>query len=159
MSRSGYSDDFDGEQWQHIMWRGAVASAIRGKRGRAFLQELADALDAMPVKRLIKEDLVVQEGEQCSVCAMGAVALARGTDVSGVDPYEPDHVARTMGIARALAMEVAWVNDEESEWRTRKHPDPDAARWEYVREWVQQQLDRVALHDKVMAMQQEPAPR
>jgi len=31
MSRSGYSDDFGNDyQWQQIMWRGAVASAIRG---------------------------------------------------------------------------------------------------------------------------------
>jgi hypothetical protein len=37
MSRSGYSDDYgDDEPWQLIMWRGAVASAFRGRRGQPF---------------------------------------------------------------------------------------------------------------------------
>ena len=31
MSRSGYEDGL--EMWDLIRWRGAVASAIRGKRG------------------------------------------------------------------------------------------------------------------------------
>lgn len=35
MSRSGYTDDCDG--WQLIMYRGAVASAIRGARGQRLL--------------------------------------------------------------------------------------------------------------------------
>ena len=67
MSRSGYSDECDG--WDLIRWRGAVASAIRGQRGQAFLREMLSALDAMPEKRLISEELE-RDGE---VCAMGAV--------------------------------------------------------------------------------------
>ena len=38
MSRSGYCDEL--EQSELAMWRGQVASAIRGKRGQAFLVEL-----------------------------------------------------------------------------------------------------------------------
>lgn len=50
MSRSGYCDD--GENgWATICWRGAVKSALRGKRGQSFLLELAEAMDAMPTKR------------------------------------------------------------------------------------------------------------
>ena len=45
MSRSGYSDD--DEDGRLAMWRGAVQSAIRGKRGQAALRELLTALDAM----------------------------------------------------------------------------------------------------------------
>ena len=56
MSRSGYSDD-EGEPGQFAMWSGQVASAIRGKRGQAFLREMAEAMDAMPDKRLIAHDL------------------------------------------------------------------------------------------------------
>ena len=56
MSRSGYSDDL--ETWQLIKWRGQVMSAIRGKRGQKFLRELLAALDAMPKKILITEDLI-----------------------------------------------------------------------------------------------------
>lgn len=33
MSRSGYSEDLD--MWDLIRWRGAVKSALRGKRGQA----------------------------------------------------------------------------------------------------------------------------
>ena len=46
MSRHGYSDDCDNE-WRAIMWSGAVKSAIKGKRGQAFLKELLAALDAL----------------------------------------------------------------------------------------------------------------
>ncbi len=53
MSRSGYSDDLD--QGDLNRWRGAVASAIRGKRGQSFLRELLASLDAMPRKELISE--------------------------------------------------------------------------------------------------------
>lgn len=55
MSRSGYSDDCD-NTWQWIQWRGRVASAMRGKRGQAFLQEMLEAMAALPMRRLIAED-------------------------------------------------------------------------------------------------------
>lgn len=45
MSRSGYCDDGDYGQWEMIMWRGAVTSAFRGKRGQAFLKEMLDSRD------------------------------------------------------------------------------------------------------------------
>ena len=60
MSRSGYSEDCDG--WALVRWRGAVKSAIRGQRGQAFLRELLAALDAIPDKRLIAEELVDAQG-------------------------------------------------------------------------------------------------
>lgn len=101
MSRSGYVDD--GEQWDMIRWRGAVNSAIRGKRGQAFLRELRDALDAMPEKRLVsgafrrnepeivpktvwtgdwrnKRKEIVNIERPCGVCTLGSVLVARGTD-------------------------------------------------------------------------------
>lgn len=79
MSRSGYTDD-GLDSWQVIRWRGAVASAIRGRRGQALLTELLAALDAMPVKELIKEQLV----EDGAVCALGALGRARGVDMSAI---------------------------------------------------------------------------
>lgn len=81
MSRSGYVDDFD-EQWSLIRWRGAVRSAIKGARGQAFLREMLEALEAMPDKRLIEEELE-QNGE---VCALGSVGLKRGIDMKALDP-------------------------------------------------------------------------
>lgn len=46
MSRSGYSDDCD-DPLQEGRWRAAVNSAIRGKRGQAFLREALAALVAV----------------------------------------------------------------------------------------------------------------
>src|SRR6185295_11408998 len=80
LSRSGYSDD--GERWDLIRYRGAVASAIRGARGQTFLKEILAALDAMPEKKLIANELE----EDGQVCALGALGKARGLDMAGIDP-------------------------------------------------------------------------
>ena len=53
MSRSGLVEDDGDDPLAHGRWRGAVKSAINGKRGQQFLRELADALDAMPEKVLV----------------------------------------------------------------------------------------------------------
>lgn len=107
MARSGYSDDND-DQWQFIRWRGAVASAFRGKRGVAFLGEMLAAMDALPEKKLIADDLE-HEG---AVCAIGSVGKARGLDMSHLDPHEPEAVASAFGIAHAMACEIVYMNDE-----------------------------------------------
>lgn len=83
MSRSGYSDDCDGAEL--ALWRGAVESAIRGRRGQAFLREMLEALDALPARRLISGEFVDGRGEHC---ALGAVALKRGLAAQGIDLYE-----------------------------------------------------------------------
>jgi hypothetical protein len=130
MSRSGYSDCCDG--WELIRWRGAVASAIRGKRGQQLLREMATALDAMPEKRLIAEELQTPDGE---VCALGCVGRARSLDMTNIDAWDTEQVSKAFGIARALAAEVAFVNDD---WINR-HSDPEK-RWEIVRRWVKEHL-------------------
>lgn len=107
MSRSGYSDDCDG--WDLIRWRGAVNSAIKGKRGQAFLRELAAALDAMPDKRLIADELQTAEGDYCTIGVLGA---ARGIDMSKLDPDDRETVAAAFNIAPALAAEIVYENDE-----------------------------------------------
>lgn len=106
MSRSGYSEDIDSQQLN--VWRGAVASAVRGRRGQEFLRDMLAALDAMPEKRLITGDLV-RDGD---VCAIGSVGVARGIDMSSIDPEVPEDVARAFGVARSLVCEIEWVNDE-----------------------------------------------
>jgi len=128
MSRSGYSDDW-GDQWQHIMWRGAVASAIRGRRGQQFLQELLTGLDAMPEKRLISDELE-QNGE---FCALGVVGQARGIDMQNIDPECYLTVAHTFNISQALAQEVAYMNDEDNPYYAQETPE---SRWQRMRTWV-----------------------
>lgn len=107
MGRSGYSEDCDG--WELIRWRGAVASAIRGKRGQAFLHELIAALDALPEKRLIAHQLEA-DGQ---VCALGSVGKTRQLDMSTIDPCETDEVAAKFGISEALVKEIAFINDND----------------------------------------------
>lgn len=109
MSRSGYTDDID-DNWALIRYRGAVASAIRGQRGQAFLKDLVNALDAMPVKELAAHGLQYPDG---SVCALGAVGKARGVDMSSTDPEDAFKISWDLNIGKALACEVAFENDDD----------------------------------------------
>lgn len=111
MSRSGYTDDYPEsreEAWSSICWRGAVVSALRGKRGQAFLREMLAALDALPVQRLIAGDLEY-EGE---VCAIGSVGRARGMDMSDIEAEDREMIAARFGIAEAMVGEIEYQNDE-----------------------------------------------
>lgn len=163
MSRSGYHDDSSGLELGR--WRGMVASALRGKRGQAFLSELATALDAMPDKRLIAHQLRA-DGQFCTLGVLGAV---RGIDMSRIDPEDYCTVAETFGIAACMAQEIVYENDEqfdEREWVDvemcgpplphwpeygRHHrtvlvlkADAEAERWKHMRAWVQEQMDSAA---------------
>lgn len=135
MSRSGCDDDCDDPlAWGR--WKAAVGSAMRGRRGQAFLKEMLAALDALPAKRLIREDLVADEGmpfHRGDVCALGAVGKARGLDMSSIDPYEHESVAATFGIADTMAREIVYWNDE----YRRETPEH---RFERMRKWIADQI-------------------
>jgi hypothetical protein len=146
MSRSGYSDDCGG--WSLICWRGAVTSAIKGKRGQAFLMELRDALEAMPVKRLTKDTLEA-DGEFCTLGVLGA---KRGLDMSSIDAHCRESVSKAFGIAEAMAAEIVFENDERDgsyEEQPGGHykfiRDTPERRWERMRKWVDEQIQQVAL--------------
>lgn len=124
MSRSGYSDDFDG--WSLIRWRGQVASAIKGKRGQAFLKELVEALDTIPEKRLIEDEF--WNGESC---ALAAVAVKRGIDVITLDAEDNDRLSDLLNIARPLVMEVEFLNDE-----CGRYKETPEQRWHRMRAWA-----------------------
>lgn len=121
MSRSGYSDDYDNPG----LWRGAVQRATTGYRGQHLLRKLRDALDAMPMKRLITDAIKNEEG----VCALGALDPA-------VEGYDAEYLAEHFGIARALAAEIVYMNDE-AEWR---HSETPEERWVRMRAWVEEQI-------------------
>lgn len=132
MSRSGYSEDCE-DQWALIKWRGQVASAIRGKRGQAFLMELLDALEAMPEKRLIAHELR-KDGE---VCALGAVGAKRGIDLESLDQENYDEVAEVFGVAHQLIQEIEYENDEANDWYGNRTP---AQRWQHVHDWAMRHI-------------------
>lgn len=135
MSRSGYTDDYY-DNLAAGRWRGIIKSATRGKRGQAFFRELVAALDAMPERRLIKNDLENQEG----VCALGCLGRQRGLDMSGVDveamadDYDFSKLGNLFGVAEQLAQEVMWRNDE-----YRREATPEQ-RWQIVRDWAAKQI-------------------
>lgn len=112
MSRSGYTDDID-DNWRHIMWRGRVASSIRGKRGQAMLCELLAALEAMPDKRLYPNNFATADGEFCTLGVLGA---ARGTKMDDLgnaeDGCDERIVAERFGVAAPLVQEIMYINDE-----------------------------------------------
>lgn len=127
MSRSGYTDDMD-DQWAQIMWRGAVKSAIRGKRGQALLKGMLAALDSLAERRLIAKEL--EAGG--SVCALGALGKARGLDMHEIDPEDYERVAGTFGIATALVQEIMYMNDEGG-----LYGETPEARYARMRRWVE----------------------
>lgn len=154
MSRSGYSDDCDGAELN--LWRGAVNAAIKGKRGQALLRELAEALDAMPVKELISGELQA-DGQ---FCALGVVGAARGIDLDRGRDMEREVIASMFDIAPALAAEVMYINDDDyaywGRWG-RDNPMPTTAeevaalerkgrekRWRDVRAWVAENIKEQA---------------
>lgn len=159
MSRSGYSDD--GENV--AMWRGQVASAIRGRRGQLLLRDLIAALDAMPDKRLFQGHLVAPDG---GMCALGVLGTSRGVDMSQFERYidsdgccdQPealaDDLGRSLNAAHQLIQEVQYMNDE---WIGRVYdvPNPNTApgqprllgrdstpeeRWARMRAWASKNL-------------------
>jgi hypothetical protein len=162
MSRHGYSDGCD-DNWALIRWRGAVNSAIRGKRGQQALKEIAAALDALPEKELASESLVTPDGEFCTLGALGRV---RGMDMGQIDPDDREAVAKAFGISEAMAAEIMYLNDEyfTDDWKwveveicgpmrpgypdhgrhikSVRVPNKRAARerWSYMREWVQSNI-------------------
>lgn len=132
MSRSGYSDS-DGidDQWVMIRWRGAVNSAMNGKRGQAFLREMLDAMDALLEPRLVTSELEADG----AVCAIGAVGKTRGVDMTKIDAEDYGAVANTFGISEALAREIVYVNDE---WGC--HKEKPEERFYRMRRWIRQQI-------------------
>ena len=136
MSRSGYSDDLNDTELN--LYRGAVESAIRGKRGQAFLCELLAELDAMPVRELMRGALEY-DGHYC---ALGVVGHTRGLPLQALDSDEEDDgysnapLARAFGVAKALVAEIEFVNDE-CGWT---HTETRAERWSRMRAWVVEQI-------------------
>jgi hypothetical protein len=133
MSRSGYIEDC--EHWDMIRWRGAVASAIRGKRGQAFLLEMWKAMQALPERKLVAHTLE-SDG---AVCAIGSVAKSRGMDISKFDIEDHEAIADAFGIAHSLPCEIMYLNDE---WYFRGTEAPES-RFIRMKEWIEKNLQPV----------------
>jgi hypothetical protein len=147
VSRSGYYDDYESDSNIGFLWDSITRTAIRGRRGQRLLREMGTALDAMPVKEL-EAGVLVEDGQ---VCALGAVALARGIDVSALDPEDPAAVAKVFDIPTTLAREVAYQNDDGS-----LRDEAPAERWTRMRAWVNANVLPVELEPDRAADQPPP---
>lgn len=135
MSRSGYSDDYGCDDNSLYLYRGAVESALRGKRGQAFLLELLAAFDAMPEKKLAAKSLKYEDG---AVCSLGAVAIRRGFDPEKIQQLDAQfedenqaYVAKEFGIAECMVREIVYMNDE----GTYREETPEH-RFNRMRAWI-----------------------
>lgn len=126
VNRSGYDacdEDVAAE------WFCDVADAIASPEGQAFLRELADALDALPAKRLIDRVLINDDGD---CCAIGAICKSRGISTGGID-NDMGCVAERLGAPWPLVAEIIDQNDG-------YHNAMPDARWHRMRRWVDKKI-------------------
>ena len=123
MNRSGYGacDEDEADEWLRD-----VANAIASPKGQAFLRELAAAMDAMPEKVLIANELVDKEGDCCTI---GAACKARGIDATHMDSAA---VAEWLGAPLLLVAEIIDVNDG--------YRETPVHRWQRMRQWVDRHI-------------------
>lgn len=148
--RSGYSDACDMDQRDLAMWRGRVASAIRGKRGQQLLRDAMAALDAMPDRRLIKGE--IEDGGE--VCLLGATARYRGVpNFESLDPENHEDLAGRLDAATCLIQEIEYINDElgwkwvsDKSFPHRGHIEQESPeeRFVRVRKWLEEHIEKAA---------------
>lgn len=154
MSRFG--DDGDGDYPSH-WWQIDLERALTSGRGQRFLREIEAALLAMPEHKLIEGALVTYDEEEQygTVCAVGAFAAYRAMQGGQTwsqalaaiaekwgngeqdDHWNTQTLGRSLGLARTVAYELAFQNDEQA-WVT------DEARWEGVLVWVRSKIKQEA---------------
>lgn len=130
--RINYSDDeiYPG---QFELWQANCRRSLNGKAGQRALRDLETALLALPTKRLIADELHDVAGD---VCAIGALARAKGLKPKADPGYEMEEVGVECGMPRLVAWKVVEINDIElSSYRV----GPEA-RYERVLAWVRSQL-------------------
>jgi len=114
----------DSESHYGFLWPARVRQVIEGKRGQRVMRELAEALLALPERRLIAGNIATAQGE---VCAIGAYAKAKGVDLNrdlasvdgkdlaGWEGSDSDtaELGELLGMTHTLAWEIGFKNDVE----------------------------------------------
>jgi hypothetical protein len=95
---------------------------------------LLKALDEMPEKRLIRDELIDTGG---GVCLLGAGGKAMGfADLDKIDPEDHETLAQRFNVAACLIQEIEYMNDEEPYGRE----ETPEQRYSRVREWLTKQI-------------------
>ena len=125
MSRSGYEacDEDEADEWHR-----RLMDTIASPEGQTFLRELAAALDALPDKALIADELIDEAGD---CCAIGAVCKSRGIEQE-LD-NDTEFVAELLGAPHLLVAEIIDQNDG---YRI----DAPDTRWQRMRRWVDKRI-------------------
>jgi hypothetical protein len=160
---SRFDVDYDSEGPNTVgLWRSSLQRAINSARGQRLLREIEAALLAMPEHKLIADEIAhavdwdedgdpIDEPRVIGVCVVGAYAAhqrARDEGVSWaravfdlaeelggeVDCWETQELGVSLGMARTIAWELAYVNDERFGGLT------DECRWEAVLGWVRERI-------------------
>ena len=114
-------------------WRLAVARAIQRKSGQAFLKEMKAALEALPEKKLLMENLQ-DEYEDGAVSALGAIGRLRNLKMSNIDPEDYEQIAALFKVPHSLVCEVMYMNYDHW-WRL-----SPKARYKKVIGWLESQI-------------------
>lgn len=101
------------------------------------MRDLLDALDAMPVKRLIAHELRERATEVLpkvfvggEVCTLGAIGVQRSVALESIDPEDHGTLGQIFNISGPLVQEIESENDEGS-WN-----ETPEKRWLRMRRWV-----------------------
>ena len=145
--RIAISEDEDFNN-QVAFWEANLERSLKGHKGQAALRELEAALLALPIKRLIANEL---ENEQGEVCAVGALAKFKGKenpmlgdsfgDFDELSVNEDDiervtvQLAQDLGLPRMVAQAVVYENDDD--WPAFMTPEQ---RYNKILRWVRSQL-------------------
>ena len=139
MSRFDSYDDNDGESYPAHWWQNDLRRALTSKRGQRILRDIEAALLALPEHKLIADQIIdvvdwdengdpVETPRFFGVCAVGAYAVHRkmveGTPWNEavlelgeeypveVDCFETQQLGQSLGLARTVAWQLAYLNDE-----------------------------------------------
>ena len=148
--RVSYSED-ECYPGQFELWQANCRRSLKGRKGQAALQELEQALLAMPDKRIHRDVLVQPSGE---VCAIGALrveqkvceGLSRSEAVAVLAEIDPDYTEE-VGVEAGMPTLVAWsvaVENDLDPWRMEKRSSDwtPEERYQRMLRWVQVQLGR-----------------
>src|SRR3990167_8382977 len=157
MSRFTEYDDWDDNaQWAYIRWQGRCASVMRGRPAQRYFRELIEALDVMPVKRLIASDLCRVEfnpddSERFEVCAVGQMIVHRrvaaGEDREAVlrsmatlEGEGSDETARQAQAHLGMTYTLGWLIAEANDETFSESSTTPEQRWERMRAWATEHI-------------------
>ena len=144
MSRH-WEGENDSDLWMldYGRWTRNMKVAPGSKNGQRYLRELKAALEAMPLRRLLRGELAgYAPGNEELVCALGAFAMYKGTSFNDLDAYQGAdgsiELAQAHGMTQTLAYMVGIENDR-TRWDVAARslrPESPEQTWQRMYDWT-----------------------